>query len=116
MATVAASGVQGVQHPFLMSYVDLTTIEPNQPINVSHGGPANARILMVTHETIVAPTSKDLVEVRHIAASDSTDNSTAKIEVGTTPTGDLTGATVRVWFWFVMQGGVANGVDVSTPL
>jgi len=114
MATVESA--QGVlsQWPFLVTAVDLTTIQPNQQVAVEHGGPLGAKVQFVTWETQVAPTSKDLLEVRHIRASDDTTSGTdtVQLEVGAAGGADLTGATVRVFFWFIEQA--AGGISSST--
>jgi hypothetical protein len=112
MATAATTASELSQWPFLVTFQDLTTIEPDQPMDLSHGGPTGASVTWVTHEVRVAPTSKDVIDVRHIAASDSTSNDTARIEVSTPDGGDLTGATVRVFYWFIPQG--AGGISSST--
>ena len=89
--------------------VDLSTIDPGASLNVSHGGPSGATVYKVSHEVTTLPTSKDVVHVAHVAASDSTTNNTARIVVDTTSGGDLTGAVVRVYFYFreAASGGIS---------
>jgi hypothetical protein len=105
--TETAKGVQ-TQWPELISVVDLSTIDPADVLNVSHGGPTGAKVARVSHEVTTPATSKDLVGLRHTPASDSLANDTARIEVDTVAGGDLAGAVVRVYFHFIQQASGGN--------
>lgn len=110
MATTTTGRGELFNWPMLVSRVDLTTINPGESLDVSHGGPSGAPVLFVTHEVYVEATSGDpVVSVEHIGASDSTANDTARIKVKTVAGGDLAGATVRLLFWFSDQasGGIS---------
>lgn len=106
-ATQTPRGLK-VMWPFHVSVVDVSTLEPGATVNVAHGGPTGAEVLMVTHEVTTRPTSRDVVEVSHLRASDSTTNDTAAVAIDTTDVGDLTGAVVRLYFWFVEAASGGN--------
>jgi hypothetical protein len=103
MATVQTA--VGEQHLSEHIYVvDLTTIQPGQSLDIDVSGSntlSGCVCAMVSHNVRVAPTSKDPVEVRHIAGSDSTSGNTVRVQVDTIPGGDLAGATVRVFLHFI---------------
>lgn len=89
--------------------VDLTTIQPGAAIDVAHSGPSGAEVFKVDHEVVVRPTSNDPVVIRHIRASDVAASNTARVVVDTIPGGDLAGATVRLYLYFIAQGSGGIG-------
>lgn len=116
MATTAATAVEHHSVYYLINYVDLTTIVPGETVTVTHGGPAYSNPFMVTFETQVSATNGSPVTgIERIVASDSSTNGTVAIKVKTETGGDLTGATVRVFFWFTAQQD-GGGVTLNTPL
>jgi hypothetical protein len=116
MATTKTFVGNVLGEPFQVTAVDLTTIAPSETLTVSHNGPSGASPSFVTYETQVEATSGDpVVDVERIVANDDLSNDTSELRVKTIPGGDLTGATVRVFFWFVPVGGRTNGVDTNAP-
>jgi len=91
--------------------VDLTTIEPGVAVNVSYsdGTMSGAACYRVSHEVIVRPTSRDLVEICHIRANDVAGSSTVSVVPDTVAAGNLGGATVRVHLHFLAaaSGGIS---------
>jgi hypothetical protein len=109
MATTAAVGVPLHNWPFTVMKVKLTTIEPGETVDVSHGGPTGCNVAWLQHEVVVEATSGDpVVSVEHIVASDSLSSDTARVRVKTVSGGDLTGCVVNLLFFFVEQasGGI----------
>ena len=110
MATT--KGAAQVLHnwPYTVTAVNLTTIEPGETLDVSHGGPSGVAPEFIQYSTTVEATSgSPVVDVEHIRGSDSTTNNTARVRVKTTDEGDLTGATVRVLFFFTAAGSGGIG-------
>jgi hypothetical protein len=93
----------------MVQCVELSTIEPGATVAVEHHGPTGINVLYVTHEVTTAPTSRDVVQVNHIRASDSISADTCAMQIDTTDVGDLTGAVVRLYFHFreAASGGLS---------
>lgn len=92
--------------------VDLTTMEPGVAVDVTYGAEgqlAAAKPFRVFHEVTIRPTTRDVVEICHIRASDSASGGTVNIVPDTTPQGDLAGATVRLYIEFIesASGGIS---------
>lgn len=95
---------------YLITAVDLSTITPDEPVDVEHGGPSGAEVAYMTYEVRTRATlGAPVIQVTHEAASDSTTNDTARVRVSTIAGGDLTGAVVRVLFHFAQMasGGIS---------
>lgn len=93
--------------------VDLTTIAPGETVDASTAGicPRGTSPDWITWETRVEATSGDPVLcVEHIAASDVTtaDSETVRLRVKAESGGDLTGATVRVFCWYLKAASGGN--------
>lgn len=95
---------------WLVTAVDLSTILPDEPVDVEHAGPSGASCDYITYDVRTrATTGSPVVQVSHEAANDSTTNNTCRIRVSTLPGGDLTGAVVRVFFHFA--AAAAGGIS-----
>lgn len=95
---------------YLITAVDLSTIDPGQTIDCEHGGPSGVEPERVTYNVRTRGTRGGRVmDVTYEADGNSTSNDTARIRVEA-PTGDdLTGCVVRVFFHFAAQasGGIS---------
>lgn len=109
MAATTTTGVELENWPELVTYVDVSTIDPGVSLDISHGGPSGVPVKRVTHEVTTVANDRSGVFVSHVRASDSTDNDTARVVIDTVPLGDLTGAVVRVYFHF--QGQASGGIS-----
>lgn len=111
MATAAGAAKTLHNWPYTVTAVDLTTIEPGETVDVSHGGPSGVKPEFINWSTSVEATNgSPVVSVEHIRGSDNTTNNTARVRVKTETGGDLTGATVRVLFFFTSaaSGGIGS--------
>jgi len=109
MATTVGTAREVHNWPYLVTELNLTTIEPSETVDAAHGGPAGVKPEFIQYSTTVEATSGDpVVDVEHIRASDNTTNDTSRIRVKAESGADLTGATVRVLFFFTAQrsGGI----------
>ena len=109
MATTKSTPVVLHNAPYIVTAVNLSTIEPGETLDVSHGGPTGVKPEFVLHSvTTEATNGSAVVAVEHIRGSDSTTNDTSRLRVKTEDGGDLTGAVVRVLFFFTASasGGI----------
>lgn len=109
MATVS-SAVPLYNWPVLVHSVQVSAIVPDEDLDIAHGGPAGAKVGWMQWELIERPTTKDVVCVEYDSDNNSLVNDTARVAIGTTAAGDLTGAVVRLLFFFVEQasGGIGS--------
>jgi hypothetical protein len=111
MATTAGTAREVHNWPYLLTEVNLTTVLPGETLDVSHGGPSGVKPEFVLGTVTVEATSGDSIStVEHIRGSDNTTNNTARLRVKAPAGADLTGATVRVLFFFTAQasGGIGS--------
>lgn len=106
-ATQTPRGLK-LMHPFHIDVVEISTIDPGVTIDVAHGGPSGAECMMVTHEVTTRATSRDVIEVSHLRASDSASGDTVAVAIDTTTGGNLAGAVVRLYLWFVESASGGN--------
>jgi hypothetical protein len=108
MATTQTNKGQILNWPLQVACVELSAILAGEPVDVTHSGPSGASVKWMTYEITEMPTSHDVLFVVHDKENDSTTNNTARVTVETQPGGDLTGAIVRCYFWFVdaASGGI----------
>lgn len=109
MATTAGTPQVVHNSPYIVTAVNLSTIEPGETVDVSHGGPSGVKpAFIVASTTVEATNGSPVLSVEHIRGSDSTTNNTSRLRVKTDDGGDLTGAVVRVLFFFTAaaSGGI----------
>lgn len=111
MATTKGTAQTLHNWPYTVTAVNLSTIEPGESLDVAHGGPSGVKPEFIQHSVTTEATSGDpVVDVEHIRASDNTTNNTSRLRVKTESGGDLTGAVVRVLFFFTSaaSGGIGT--------
>lgn len=102
------------QTPRIVTQFDLTGLEPDQTLNLSHGGPTGAAPDEVRWEVVVSPTDGSPVLVEHLVSGDSTTADTVRLKVRTIPGGSLSGATVRIRVKFLACA--SNSIGTWTGL
>jgi hypothetical protein len=95
-------------HPYVETVQRRSSLTAGLDENIAHGGPTGVKPYRVWSETVVAPTSNDVVGFYHIEASDSTTNDTVHVRWDTTAGGSLTGTEVELHCMFAAtkSGGI----------
>jgi hypothetical protein len=106
-ATVTAVGNGDKEmDPYSVREFDLTNLVSDENIDITHGGPTGFKAVKTEFEWRVPPTALCAATPYRVAASDTT--TTARVRVVAEGGGDLTGATLRVRFYW--YGGKSGGL------
>lgn len=111
MAASVASAVNVTSFPWAVTTVEVSSAEPGVDLNISHGGPTGVQPSFMIWELVERPTDHSVVFVEADRENDNTSNNTSRVAIDTTPTGDLSGAVIRLVFFFVNQA--SGGITVS---
>lgn len=79
----------------------LSSLTSHQNEDVAHGGPSGVAPSFMQYEVQTAATTGHVVALEHIRASDDTSNNTIRLRAKVEDGGDITGAVLRVWVYFL---------------
>lgn len=109
MAAATISGQYDVTFPgFLVRKIVVSSMTADQLEDVAHGGPSGCKASFVLPIVTTRATSGDPVSVSWERAGDSTANNTIRVRASVPVGGDITGAVVDLYIFFVAQasGGI----------